>query len=193
MKRPGEGTQTAETRGSFAAPAISARRAQPGEDDDSKVGVARSKLPTASESSPGWSRGRFASDHGAAKDPRVPTGEGPQIRRRVLLLPPDLRDWVPEDDMVHFVIEAVEYLPMRHFKVNQRGTGSAQYPPRVLLSLLVYSYANGIFSSRAGSSRRRIETWRCVFSRLTPTRIIRRSVLSANRIRRRSTRPFCTC
>ena len=46
--------------------------------------------------------------------------------RCLLLLPPDLRDRVPEDDMVHFVIEAVEDLPMKHFKVNQRGTGSAQ-------------------------------------------------------------------
>lgn len=50
--------------------------------------------------------------------------------------------------MVHFVIEAVDGLSMRHFKVNRRGTGSPQYPPRMLLSLLIYCYANGLFSSR---------------------------------------------
>ncbi|MBM3273319.1 IS1182 family transposase, partial [Candidatus Kaiserbacteria bacterium] len=69
-------------------------------------------------------------------------------RNQALLLPPDLRDWVPEDDLVHFVIHAVEGLPDHLFRVNVRGTGSAQYPPSVMLALLVYCYANGIFSSR---------------------------------------------
>ena len=47
-----------------------------------------------------------------------------------MLLPPDLRDWVPEDDLVHFVIEAVERLPLESFRVNHRGTGDKQFPPR---------------------------------------------------------------
>jgi transposase len=65
-----------------------------------------------------------------------------------LLLSPDMRDWVPEDDMVPFVLEAVELVPAKIFKVNERGTGSEQYPPRMMLALLIYCYANGIFSSR---------------------------------------------
>ena len=69
-------------------------------------------------------------------------------RDQAFLLPPDLRDWVPEDDLAHFVIEAVERVEMRAFKVNHRGTGSAQYHPRMMLALLIYCYANGIFSSR---------------------------------------------
>ena len=69
-------------------------------------------------------------------------------RQTRLLLPVDLRDWVPEDEMVHFVIEAVEGLPLLELRSNERGTGSAQYPPRMMLSLLIYCYANGIFSSR---------------------------------------------
>ena len=69
-------------------------------------------------------------------------------RDQGFLLPPDLRDWIPEDDLAHFVIEAVERVPLRAFKVNHRGTGSAQYHPRMMLSLLIYCYANGIFSSR---------------------------------------------
>ena len=69
-------------------------------------------------------------------------------RDQAFLLPPDLRDWIPEDDLAHFVIEAVERVDMAAFKVNHRGTGSAQYHPRMMLALLIYCYANGIFSSR---------------------------------------------
>jgi len=65
-----------------------------------------------------------------------------------LLLPPNLRDWVPADHLVHFVMDAVELLEVGEADVNERGTGSAQYPPRLLLGLLVYSYATGLFSSR---------------------------------------------
>jgi len=69
-------------------------------------------------------------------------------RDQRLLLPPDLCEWIPKDDLVHFIIEAVDGMDMRSFKVNLRGTGNAQYPPHMMLSLLVYCYANGIFSSR---------------------------------------------
>jgi len=65
-----------------------------------------------------------------------------------LLLPPNLRDWVPADHLVHFIIDAVEALDVRQVKVNTRGTGSEQYPPSMLLGLLIYSYATGLFSSR---------------------------------------------
>lgn len=69
-------------------------------------------------------------------------------RNQPLLLPPDLRDWVPDDDLVHFVILAVEGLDLGAFRVNPKGSGSAQYPPHMMLSLLIYCYANGVFSSR---------------------------------------------
>ena len=69
-------------------------------------------------------------------------------RDQAFLLPPDLREWIPEDDLAHFVIEAVERVDLGAFKVNRRGTGSAQYHPRMMLALLIYRYANGIFSSR---------------------------------------------
>jgi transposase len=49
---------------------------------------------------------------------------------------------------VRFILEAVEALNLQAFKVNDRGTGSPQYPPSLLLSLLIYCYANGLFSSR---------------------------------------------
>lgn len=69
-------------------------------------------------------------------------------RQTPMLLPPDLREWVGEDDLVHFVIEAVERVPLSGFRVNVKGCGDAQYPPHMMLSLLIYCYANGMFSSR---------------------------------------------
>ena len=69
-------------------------------------------------------------------------------RTQPYLLPPDLREWLPEDDLAHFVVAAVERVPLRAFRVNERGTGSAQYHPRLMLALLIYCYANGLFSSR---------------------------------------------
>lgn len=65
-----------------------------------------------------------------------------------MLLPPDLRDGVRRDHIVHFIIDAVDSLPAEEFLFNRRGTGDEQYPPRMMLSLLIYCYATGRFSSR---------------------------------------------
>ena len=65
-----------------------------------------------------------------------------------LLLPPDMRDWVPANHLVHFILDAVDALDLRQVKVNTRGTGDKQYPPRMLLAALIYSYATGVFGSR---------------------------------------------
>lgn len=64
------------------------------------------------------------------------------------LLPPDLKQWVAQDDPVHFVIEAVMGLEIGSFKVNHRGSGSKQYPPKAMLTLLIYCYSRGVLSSR---------------------------------------------
>ncbi len=64
------------------------------------------------------------------------------------IMPPDLREWVPEEHLVHFVIDAVDQLDLRMARVNERGSGAAQYPPSMMLALLIYSYATGTFSSR---------------------------------------------
>jgi transposase len=89
-------------------------------------------------------------------------------------LPPDLRDWVPADHLVHFVIDAVELIDDRAAPVNARGTGSEQYPPGMLLALPVYSYATGTFSS-ARLSARVTKTLRCACSARTRTPITTRS------------------
>jgi transposase len=64
-----------------------------------------------------------------------------------MLLAPDMREWVRPDHLVHFVLDAVEALDLSQVKVNARGAGDAQYPPSMLLALLVYSYATGLFGS----------------------------------------------
>ncbi len=49
---------------------------------------------------------------------------------------------------MHFILDSVEQLDQRAARVNERGTGSDQYPPSLLLALLIYSYASSVFSSR---------------------------------------------
>lgn len=69
-------------------------------------------------------------------------------RETPMLLPVDLRDWVAEDNLARLVIELVEQSDLRSAWVNERGSGSAQYPPGMMLGLLIYAYARGIYSSR---------------------------------------------
>lgn len=69
-------------------------------------------------------------------------------RQTPMLLPPDLRDWVPADHLARLIIDACEMCDLTDARVNVRGTGSAQYPPSLMLGLLIYCYANGLFASR---------------------------------------------
>ena len=52
-----------------------------------------------------------------------------------MMFPPDLREWISEDSMVHFIVEAVELLDISVFEVNDRGSGSAQYAPHMMCTL----------------------------------------------------------
>src|SRR5215510_10720562 len=69
-------------------------------------------------------------------------------RETPMLFPVDMRDWLPGNHLVHFVIDAVNQIGVSGFKVNSTGSGSEQYPPEMMLSLLVYCYATGRFGSR---------------------------------------------
>jgi transposase len=57
-----------------------------------------------------------------------------------LFLPPNLRDWVPAGHLAHFILEAVAEMVLRQVRVNDRGSGCPQYPPRMPLALLLYCY-----------------------------------------------------
>lgn len=69
-------------------------------------------------------------------------------RSTPMLLPCDLREWVQPEHIVHFIVEAVEQISLAHFQVNERGTGDRQYPPAMMLALLIYCYATGRSGSR---------------------------------------------
>ena len=76
------------------------------------------------------------------------TTYAPFDRDQPFLLPPDLKDWLPEDDIAHFVVAAAERVRLGSFRTNAQAGGKPQYHPRLMLALLVYCYANGVFSSR---------------------------------------------
>ncbi len=65
------------------------------------------------------------------------------------MLPPSGRsEWLPENHLARFVVEVVDGLDLRAMSGSYRGSGSASYHPRMLLGILVYGYATGVFSSR---------------------------------------------
>jgi transposase len=72
----------------------------------------------------------------------------PVDRKTSYLLPPSVEDWLPEDHLARFIVEAMERIDLSPLTRAYAGRGSAAYHPEVLLSLLVYGYANGVFSSR---------------------------------------------
>jgi transposase len=69
-------------------------------------------------------------------------------RETPYLLPPSLQDWLPEKHLARFVVEIVEQLDLRSLKVTYAGRGSQPYNPEMLVALLFYGYATGVFSSR---------------------------------------------
>jgi len=71
-------------------------------------------------------------------------------RDQPFLLPPDVRDWLPADQVVWFLLETVEALDASAFHARRRlgGAGTAGYDPDVMLALLVYAYCQGVRSSR---------------------------------------------
>src|SRR6202045_2590099 len=64
------------------------------------------------------------------------------------LMPPLVDDWLPEPHLARFVVEVVEGLDVRAMTGSYRGSGEASYHPRLLLGLIIYGYATGVFSSR---------------------------------------------
>src|SRR5688572_1240931 len=72
----------------------------------------------------------------------------PIDRQTGFLLPPSVDEWLPEKHLARFVVEVIDGLDLRAMRGSYRGSGSASYPPSLLLGILVYGYATGVFSSR---------------------------------------------
>ena len=69
-------------------------------------------------------------------------------RETAYLLPPSVNEWLPERHLARFVVEVIDGLDLSAMSRSYRGTGSASYHPALLLGVLVYGYATGVFSSR---------------------------------------------
>ena len=66
------------------------------------------------------------------------------------LLPPSLRDWLPEDHLAYFVSDVVEQLDLSAIEsvYEEEGRGQPPYHPRMMSKILIYGYCVGVFSSR---------------------------------------------
>lgn len=72
----------------------------------------------------------------------------PSNRNQQYLFPPSVQDWLPEDHLARFVVDIVSQLDIQPLSEAYGGRGSKAYHPGILLSLLFYGYATGVYSSR---------------------------------------------
>ena len=72
-------------------------------------------------------------------------------RRQQALLPADMMEWLPQDDIVHLIVEVVAMMDLSKFEAGYElgGAGKAPFAPQMLLALLIYAYSQGVRSSRA--------------------------------------------
>ncbi len=80
----------------------------------------------------------------------MPTTFRPYCPNQGLLLPPDMKDWLPEGHLAHHVSDLVDDLDLGVFYAPYEGDGrrKSPYEPRMMLKVLIYGYATGVFSSR---------------------------------------------
>ena len=71
-------------------------------------------------------------------------------RDQELLLPPSLKDWLPDDHLAWFVIDAVDELDLSEFYADYRedGWGAAAHDPKMMVALFIYAYSMGVRSAR---------------------------------------------
>ena len=74
----------------------------------------------------------------------------PCDRNQLLLLPPSMLDWLPEDHLAYFIIDVVEQLDLTPIYSSYEGKrrGQPPYDPRMMTALLLYAYSLGVPSSR---------------------------------------------
>ena len=72
----------------------------------------------------------------------------PVDRATPYLLPPSMQDWLPQGHLAHFVVEVVDQLDLSELERAYEGRGKAAYHPAMMVALLFYGYATGVFSSR---------------------------------------------
>ena len=77
-------------------------------------------------------------------------GYRPYLPEQDLLLPPSLRDWLPEGHLAYYVSDVVDQLDLSaiHAVYEKGMRGQPPYDPRMMTKVLVYGYCVGVFSSR---------------------------------------------
>lgn len=80
----------------------------------------------------------------------MPTSFRPYAPDQDLLLTPRLGEWLPEGHLAYFISDVVEELDLSAFYWRYEGDGRRKMPyePRMLIKVLIYAYASGVFSSR---------------------------------------------
>jgi transposase len=80
----------------------------------------------------------------------MPTSYRPYLPDQGLLLPASLSEWLPEDHLAYFISDAVDALDLESFHARYEGDGRRRQPydPRMMVKVLIYGYASGVFSSR---------------------------------------------
>jgi len=80
----------------------------------------------------------------------------PDTVNQTLLFPPSLHDWLPDGHLARFVVDVVSALDLDAIYASYRekdGRGQAAYAPEMMVRLLLYGYANGVYSSRQIETR----------------------------------------
>ena len=72
----------------------------------------------------------------------------PADRAQQYLFPPSIQDWLPENHLASFIVDIVSQLDLRALSATYAGKGMKAYHPTILVALLFYGYATGVFSSR---------------------------------------------
>jgi transposase len=74
----------------------------------------------------------------------------PYDPQQMFLLPPALQEWLPEGHLAHFIGDTVDTLDLRAFHARYAGGGPRNQPfhPAMMVKVLLYGYATGVFSSR---------------------------------------------
>ena len=91
----------------------------------------------------------------------MPTSYLPYEPQQQMLLPHALQDWLPEGHLAYYISDTVDSLDLSSFHARYAGGGPRNQPfhPAMMVKVLVYGYATGVFSSRkrsgGGSARRR--------------------------------------
>ena len=80
----------------------------------------------------------------------MPTSFLPYEPNQTFLLPPSPSEWLPENHLVYFVGDIIDRLDLQKFYARYEGDGrrNQPYDPAMLVKVLVYGYATGVFSSR---------------------------------------------